>query len=80
MKAEAGIRREILGRELRSPGSNVDGPRKIEESLSRSTIRPAGKGSDDRVKGGKRVSNSGRPRIDVVETAQDGTGGDVSLA
>ena len=32
------------------------------------------------MKGGKRVSNSGRPRIDVVETAQDGTGGDVSLA
>jgi len=33
-----------------------------------------------RVKGGKRASNSSRPRIDVVETAQDWTGGDGSGA
>ena len=31
--------------------------------------------AENDLKGGKRASNSSRPRIDVVETAQDWTGG-----
>ena len=87
--APTDLQEELFGRGLElagvypgPSGISVPGARAfhLEPRLAKGPLQAFMVGTEFALKGGKRASNSSRPRIDVVETAQDWTGGDGSGA